>query len=452
MTLSVINRRLKQIGSKLFRPKSTQPSEAFRENAIQFVAVIALVVFIGLNITDFALQGLATTLFTWYGYMYILIGLVLAALHYNNVKLAGRLTVLSIGSILIDPTRAYWSPGTVVFSLMFTFLFEMVLADWRETIAAVGLNLAAYTYIALTTAKYGDSPFGVGDYFSKPYLALISMYSCHLVIVGVAYFIRREQQERDRMQLLMEQQHVEVLRQFLGQSSHDLRTALTRIRLPLYRLSHSAVPSENQALPGLTRAVDDLEKLILAMLEMSQLNDISQFSLAAVDIQALLKGVVEQNTPAAVRRRQQLLFDAQMQPIIVQADEQYLARALGDVVESALGFAPEQGIVRLSTQRAANFAVIQIRDSGIQIDPEKLPFLFERFFREDRAGLQSADSGLELAIAKKIIDLHGGQIDVESKPGVGCTFTIKLPVKTATVHPALTAATLFKKRDAQPKC
>jgi len=419
--------------TEYFKPRSNHPGDAFRERAIRVVMLIAFVFFFAtlcLSLLTSSLPKLTwIETLTWYGFTFALIAFILLSLRAGNVRLAGRLMMLSVMIIVIDPSRAFWSPGTVVFGLLFTFVFELVLDSTRDITLAIVLNLGLYTWIALTATD--PAPLRPDDYFSDPFAALITVYTTHLIIIGVAYFIRREQQERDRMELLLEQHQVDVLRQFLGHTSHDLRTALTKIRLPLYRLGRSTAAEDQPALDSLTRAVGELETLLLTMIEMSQLDDVSRFIVTTVDAQRLLSDVIRQITPNLEQKHQTLTILTASVPLMVQANAEYLARAINNVLDNAIKFTQEEGVLTITTKIENEQAVITITDTGSGIEPDKLPYIFDRFFRGDEARTQSIGKtgmGLGLSIAKKIIELHGGTIRIASTPGKGTTCTIRLPV------------------------
>jgi signal transduction histidine kinase len=421
------------IAANFLPAKSSQPIEAFRERVIRVVVLVAAIFFFITGIADIVTGHFQLSSLVWYGFIYTLITAIIVALRAGKIRWAGRLMVLSVGLILLDHSKAYWSPGTVIFTLVFTFLFELVLDNWLEFALAIGLNLCAYTWIVATS--HVSSPFGRADFFSNPYLALLTVYAVHVIIVGVTYLIRREQQECDQLASRMEQHEAEVLRQFLSHTSHDLRTALTKVRLPLYRIKHELSGNDTQALAALTHSVDELEKLLLTMLEMSELDSISRLTLTPVDMQHLLTVLVERVRPAIGRKQQDLRFVPVPASMFVYGDPQYMARAIHKVLENATRFTPPHGTVTVSISVQGTWVVLRVNDTGPGIDPDKLPFIFDRFFRGDEARTQSADkagNGLGLAIAKKIIDLHGGQIAVESMEGKGSTFTICLPLYQPT--------------------
>ena len=106
---------------------------------------------------------------------------------------------------------------------------------------------------------------------------------------------------------------------------------------------------------------------------------------------------------------------------------------MANLVGNALKFTPPGGRVRVCATREPGARVVEISDSGVGIPKEELPRLFDRFWRGQH---EHAGVGLGLAIAKGVIDGHGGQLAVSSEPGAGTTVTIRLP--EATAEPTLT--------------
>lgn len=113
---------------------------------------------------------------------------------------------------------------------------------------------------------------------------------------------------------------------------------------------------------------------------------------------------------------------------LVEVDVERIAQVLGNLVSNALRYTPSGGEIRLSAQREDGGVSLQVTDTGMGIAVEDLPYLFERSFRRDKARQQpSGESGLGLAIAKSLVEAHGGTISVESALGTGTTFRIHLP-------------------------
>ena len=98
-------------------------------------------------------------------------------------------------------------------------------------------------------------------------------------------------------------------------------------------------------------------------------------------------------------------------------------------MDNAAKYTPCGGSVRVALSQADGFAVASVSDTGIGIDPEDIPRVFDRFWRADRArSREQGGAGLGLSIAKWIVDMHGGSISTESEPGKGSVFTIRVPL------------------------
>jgi len=124
-------------------------------------------------------------------------------------------------------------------------------------------------------------------------------------------------------------------------------------------------------------------------------------------------------------------LEPQPDTLQIMVDAERMAQVLGNLLSNALRYTPEGGTITLCTAAAENGVEIRITDSGLGIEPEELPHVFNRFYRGDKSRQrETGGSGLGLAIAKSIVALHDGRIWVESEPGQGATFVIWLPVST----------------------
>ena len=114
----------------------------------------------------------------------------------------------------------------------------------------------------------------------------------------------------------------------------------------------------------------------------------------------------------------------------IQADAEALRRALLILMDNAAKYTPRGGSVHVSVERQNGFAIASVTDTGIGIDPEDLDLVFDRFWRADKArSRQQGGAGLGLSIAKWMIDVPGGGISVQSEPGKGSQFTVRLPLQ-----------------------
>jgi len=128
-------------------------------------------------------------------------------------------------------------------------------------------------------------------------------------------------------------------------------------------------------------------------------------------------------------------FNPWAEPLSIQADLSEIERALGKLLINALGYTPPGGSITVNVLKQDQSAVIEISDTGIGISPEDLPNIFQRGFRADGArSMDTGGSGLGLPIARRIIEIHGGTIDVDSTLDAGSTFRVLIPLSAAVLQ------------------
>ena len=148
-----------------------------------------------------------------------------------------------------------------------------------------------------------------------------------------------------------------------------------------------------------------------------------------MDMAALAAEVAEMMRPMALESGVALAADASGPPAVVHGDSMRLQQVIWNLVANAVKFTPRGGQVRLHTRCGRERVEITVRDDGVGIEPELMPFLFERF-RQGAADRARHDRGLGLglAIVKELVELHGGTITAASEGrGKGSIFTVTLP-------------------------
>jgi len=145
-----------------------------------------------------------------------------------------------------------------------------------------------------------------------------------------------------------------------------------------------------------------------------------------VDLSVLLMQVADNFQDHFRKKQVELILE--LDPIIIQADKDKLSQVFINLISNALKYTHSGGSVTIRTETSEHFTDVIIRDTGIGISTEELPFIFERFYRTDKSRTRdTGGSGIGLTIVKKIVDAHHGQILVESTPGVGSRFVIRIP-------------------------
>ena len=223
----------------------------------------------------------------------------------------------------------------------------------------------------------------------------------------------------------------ELRRKMTADIAHELRTPLAVLRGQVEALedgvfelsAENLAPIHDQVML-LGRLVDDLRDLALA--------EAGRLSLERADV--ALGGLVER-VAAAYRSRAQekavtLITELQEPLPMVFADSQRLEQVLGNLLSNALRYTPSGGRVVVRAWADEQGATLAVQDSGVGIAPDDLPHVFERFYRADPSRSRAdGGSGLGLAIVKQIVEAHGGQVEVQSLPEQGATFTVRLPVE-----------------------
>jgi signal transduction histidine kinase len=132
--------------------------------------------------------------------------------------------------------------------------------------------------------------------------------------------------------------------------------------------------------------------------------------------------------PLALKQSITLRVDAQPDLPDASIDADRMAQVLGNLITNSLRYTPAQGEIILGARRENASVALTVRDTGRGIAPEALPFVFDRFYRADTSRSGAEESGLGLAIARSIVEAHGGRIAADSSPGLGTTMTITLPI------------------------
>ncbi|MFN8448248.1 MAG: ATP-binding protein [Anaerolineae bacterium] len=219
---------------------------------------------------------------------------------------------------------------------------------------------------------------------------------------------------------------------FFARASHDLRSPLTSIMTRLYLLEKKPEQLETH-LKILNRTSERMLELVNDLLDVSRVEQ-GALVLARRNIvlQSVIEDVVEVQQADAEMRGVRLNLKSDDAPLNVYADPLRINQVVTNLVANAIHYTPEGGRIDVTVERvtvdAAQYAVINVADSGIGISREHLDHIFDPFFRVD--GNQENGSGLGLYIVKEIVQLHSGKVSVESEIGKGTTFSVYLTLSS----------------------
>jgi PAS domain S-box-containing protein len=230
------------------------------------------------------------------------------------------------------------------------------------------------------------------------------------------------------IQLKLENERVGILSNFVRDASHEFRTPLSVINMRLELMERTTDPAQYlKYIQRIKAQTDRILKLVEALILMSKLDNTTSLSLERVDLNMFLREFQDQMKSNA--RRNELTFTADLsaEALPIQGDIHELIHAFNAVFENAVAFTLPGGSVSLRSYRLNDQEVaVEVRDTGIGIDPAHLTRIFERFYRADQAH-STQGFGLGLPIARKILELHHGRIEVESPPGKGSLFRLIFP-------------------------
>ncbi len=224
--------------------------------------------------------------------------------------------------------------------------------------------------------------------------------------------------------------HANQLRQQMtADIAHDLRTPLTVIGGYIESLRDGVLAASPERFDVMHQEVEQLQHLVEDLRTLS-LADAGELKLNRQRIapQVLLEQTASAFKPQAAPKQIALAVTVEPGLPEIAVDEIRIAQVLGNLVSNALRYTPENGRIELSARRYANGIVLAVADNGAGIAPDVLPHIFERFYRADASRHSESESGLGLAIAKSLVEAHGGTIRVASNGiGTGSRFAVCLP-------------------------
>jgi len=301
--------------------------------------------------------------------------------------------------------------GTVAFSLIAALVvFRFLTIRLRRLATAV----EAFRASGFASPMRVDSPGGAGDEIGQ----LIAAF--------------QEMSERIAMQLAQLEQVDLQRRELLANVSHDLRTPLASMQgyLETMLIKSDGLSAEDRYryLQIAVKHCERLGRLVHDLFELTKLeaNEIRP-QVEAFPITELAQDVVQKFALSAQKRGVTLSANVGGDCPPVRADVGMMERVLENLIENAMRYTPAGGKISVGVRPAGGRIEVQVSDTGQGIRQDDLGAVFDRYYRVDRSESgDTGNAGLGLAITRRIVELHGGQIRVESTLGQGTTFTVEL--------------------------
>ena len=254
------------------------------------------------------------------------------------------------------------------------------------------------------------------------YLAtvLITVFSCILVL----YFGHRTLQEQERLSKLRTD--------FLTNVTHELKTPLTAIRLHAETLEREltvADRSPSSSVETIIEETDRLSRLISDVLEFTRLeNDKRPFDWEVVDLAAVIRESLQLFSQQLAEEGFEVSVDLPENLVLQKADQAALKQTAVNLINNGIKFSGERKYLKIRLDRMGQQARWEVEDRGVGIQPDEIPFIFEKFYRGSRLDPAISGTGLGLALCKAFVEAHGGSIRVESTVGEGSKFILTLPI------------------------
>lgn len=240
----------------------------------------------------------------------------------------------------------------------------------------------------------------------------------------------RKEFEKQAFAIALEREHVRVLSTFIQDTSHDLRTPLTIMTTSLYLLRKLTDPQkQTERIDQIEKQMNHLNRIIGDLHEMSKLDIVSHLQVSNLDVNWLVDDLFKHYQTLIHKKNQTLALHLTPDLPYIPVDGEQIKHALSNIIDNALLYTDTGGTITLSTTRDETSIIIAIQDTGIGIASEHMPRIFDRFYKVDAARTSGRGGpGLGLAMVKRIVEIHGGRIEVESTLGEGSVFRVYLPL------------------------
>ncbi len=257
-------------------------------------------------------------------------------------------------------------------------------------------------------------------------LRLLILNGIILGIAGVAGYFLAGKTLRP-IEVMIDEQ-----KRFVADASHELRTPLTSIKSEIevtLRDKKLKLSDAKTQLKSNLQEVDKMKNFTDYLLSLSRYeaygNDIQ---MEEVDLTEAARQAVERNMPFA--KKEKLKITLATEDVTVKGNAQSLVDLISILINNAIKYSPKGKVVSVFIHKGKRNAHIVVSDQGVGIEEKDIPHIFDRFYRADKSRSKTDVDGfgLGLSIAKSIVDIHKGEIKVESKVGLGSTFIVKLPL------------------------
>jgi signal transduction histidine kinase/DNA-binding response OmpR family regulator len=408
----------------------------------------------------------------------IVIGDTLYAAHVYGISKVPLSIISKTGpapSVIIDASKPGGQDGPRTFRFFATsfahpsdirYEYRLRTGDaWqeaRETVMTFEL-LPPGTYVFEVRASAGEQDFGIparhafvvpAPFYRKPWFVLLVIFVFLSASASTHYYRMRRAAARERELVGLVQERTRKLAdatsraedqarrleqidqtktRLLANISHEMRTPLTLIRVPLqHLLTEGSGQLTDEQINEIGTALDHsgrLARLVEQLIALARLKEGSfQPVNGPVDLVQLVRKITHSFLPEAAHSKVALAFESSVESAGAIVDADVIETIVYNLVSNALKFTNEGGNIHVALDLDGSMFTLTVSDSGVGIPPEELPRIFDRFFQGATGALQ-AGAGIGLALVKELVEHHGGSVDVKSTEGEGTRFTVRFQVE-----------------------
>lgn len=247
----------------------------------------------------------------------------------------------------------------------------------------------------------------------------------------ILYAIKRKKHEQESIEYAKAQERLAMFRRFVEDITHDIRTPFTTINNHIYilrMLLKDADPKVENSIQNIDKNVQRLHRIIEDMITLTTLEaeiTVDNKDILTLELGEMIFQIVNSMEALAVEKNIALTYKKPLSDIRLWGSRRQLTMAVRHIITNSITYTPAGGTVTVDVDEHDSHISLSVSDTGIGIPSDDLPYIFDHFYRGDKArNSNDVGSGLGLSIAKRVVQLHNGTIQVESTLDEGSVFTI----------------------------
>lgn len=315
--------------------------------------------------------------------------------------------------------------GSAVYILLILLVAVSILTTYPQTVGFVFLF-----WLGLGSTAFSLWIFDSFYLWLPAISPLITLLIAYVILIGYQLALKENQTWRLEQEKQLLSELDQLRNNFVSLISHDLKTPIAKIQAICDRLMAGTVTEEvRDGLGSLRKESSELHRYIQSILQISKLESNSvQLRKEATDLNEVVEKVVDQLGSLAADKRQDLHIE--LEPMFsIEVDSVMIQEVVLNLVENAIKYTPNDGHIEVKTQEVDDKVIFAVRDSGPGIPSKDREHIFEKFFRGQAVQSHIKGTGLGLFLVKYFVELHGGEVFLESDIGKGTRVGFTLPLQ-----------------------